>query len=159
MFEVASKKSFSVFCCQMEVEAPWRWTGSHTRDQLGQIAEGSGSSERKGKKRVDSKTKQEMGLWAPSAFWFLTSNISASLCGKMLFLKSYILCFSYKNVCVSVCVTHIHSNFFPYNLSLLVHFNSVYNAEIQRRPLGGGGSCLLPQKSLPCLASHFEEVS
>ena len=62
MFEVASKKSFGVCCCQMEVEAPCHWIGSHTRDQPGQIAEGSGSRERKGKKRVDSKTKQEMGL-------------------------------------------------------------------------------------------------
>ena len=62
-------------------------------------------------------------------------------------------------VCVSVYITHIHGNFFPYNLSPLVHFNSGYKAEMQRRPLGGGGSYLLPQKSLPCLASHFEEVS
>ena len=48
-----------------------------------------------------------------------------------------------------VCVTHIHGNFFPYNLSPLVHFNSVYKAEMQRRLLGLGGSYLLPQKSLP----------
>ena len=88
----------------MEVEAPCHWTGSHTRDQPGQIAKGSGSRERKGKKRVDSKTKQEMGLRAPSVFWFLTANISALLCGKMLFLKSYILCVSLIKTYVCLCV-------------------------------------------------------